>query len=96
MFGKKKETPNTISINVPAFIKELVDGIIGALCEKFVTRADVESIVLETIERVNACKQVEEVVVEETPVVEEVVTEEVRSKTVPRIVGHPRPTNKEG
>ena len=83
LFGKREQSQNMVSVDVPALVKNLVDSIIGALCEKFVTRADVESIVLETIEKMNVNKK------EPEPVVEEPKPEPSVTKPVPRIVGNP-------
>ena len=93
MFGIGKQNKNMVSVDVPSLVKQLVENIIGSLCEKFVTRADVDSIVLETVERVLATKAAVNAVQTEEPEIE--VVEEIAParKSVPPIIGNPRKTH---
>ena len=94
MLFSKKNT-NTVSIDVPTLLKGLVDTIIGALCENFVTRADVDSIVLDSIEKVLSARGIIPTAIEpeenkiEVPV-SDIKNEPHRKKPAPVILGNPR------
>lgn len=98
MFGIGKQNKNMVSVDVPSLVKQLVENIIGSLCEKFVTRADVDSIVLETVERVLATKAAINAVQSEepkseTPKIEVVEETPPVKKPAPSIIGNPRKTH---
>lgn len=93
MLFSKKNT-NTVSIDVPTLLKGLVDTIIGALCENFVTRADVDSIVLDSVERVLRAREITPAATESEENESEIAVSDVKNepqtkKPAPVILGNP-------